>query len=398
MASNQNGVNLSQPLVPIFQGSNYGVWSTKMKTLFLSQDLWDLVENGYGEEEVAAETLKDIRKRDAKALFFIQQVVDESIFPRIEAVTRSKEAWDMLRMAYQGTTKVMTVKLQTLRRKFDNFIMEEDDVLDDYVSKVIDVVNQIRKYGEDLSEQRVVEKILRSLPRKYDHVVATIEESKDLSVLTVDELQGSLYSHDDRMKRYDNASVENAFYSRVQYSHGGKGTSETNFNDWRGGNSSRGRRRDSEEDETESLLIACFIAKECSPEVWYIDNGCSNHMTSELSLFSNLDRLVTSRITLGDGTIRIAKGKGTVQLNSLGLNCIHNVLYVSYLNSNLLSVGQFMVDGYSLVFEEFNCCIFKDKSKKYLLASVLMAKNKIFPYNFATDDRLALKAESFDVN
>ncbi|KAK5772832.1 hypothetical protein PVK06_049131 [Gossypium arboreum] len=102
MASNQNGVNLSQPLVPIFQGINYGVWSTKMKTLFLSQDLWDLVENGYSEEEVAAETLKDIRKRDAKALFFIQQAVDESIFPRIEAVTRSKEAWDTLRMAYQG--------------------------------------------------------------------------------------------------------------------------------------------------------------------------------------------------------------------------------------------------------------------------------------------------------
>ncbi|XP_017639751.1 receptor-like protein 6 [Gossypium arboreum] len=54
MASNWNGVNLSQPLVPIFQGSNYGVWSTKMKTLFLSQDLLDLVENRYGEEEVAA--------------------------------------------------------------------------------------------------------------------------------------------------------------------------------------------------------------------------------------------------------------------------------------------------------------------------------------------------------
>ncbi|KAK8261643.1 hypothetical protein V6Z11_D13G201900 [Gossypium hirsutum] len=324
----------------------------------------------------------------------------------------------------------MTVKLQTLRRKFDNFIMEDDDVLDDYVSKVIDVVNQIRKYGEDLSEQRVVEKILKSLPRKYDHVVAAIEESKDLSVLTIDELQGFPYSHDDRMKRYDNASVENAFYSRSQYSRGGKGTNETNFNDWRGGNSSRGRRRgraggrfngqnqryrdddkgensspkqcyyckrfghierfcklkekqanlaheDSEEDETESLFVACFSAKKCSPEVWYIDSGCSNHMTRELSPFSNLDKSVTSRITLGDGTIRVAKGKCTIQMNSLGLNCVHNVLYVPDLDSNLLSVGQFMVDGYSLVFEEFNCCIFKDKSKKHLLASVPMFKTHV---------------------
>ena len=39
-------------------------------------------------------------------------------------------------------------------------------------------------------------------------------------------------------------------------------------------------------------------------------------------------------------------------LNSFGLNSIQNVLYVPRLNSNLLSVGKFMLDGYSLLFEE----------------------------------------------
>jgi hypothetical protein len=38
-----------QPQIPIFKGENYGFWSIKMKTLFLSQELWDLVENGYTE-------------------------------------------------------------------------------------------------------------------------------------------------------------------------------------------------------------------------------------------------------------------------------------------------------------------------------------------------------------
>ena len=41
-----------------------------------------------------------------------------------------------------------------------------------------------------------------------------------------------------------------------------------------------------------------------------------------------------------------------MMLNSFGLKSIQNVLYVPHLNSNLLSVGKFMLGGYSLLFEE----------------------------------------------
>jgi hypothetical protein len=52
-----------------------------MKTLFISQDLWYLVEKYYLATVVSADTLKEIRKKDVKVLFFIQQIVVESIFP-----------------------------------------------------------------------------------------------------------------------------------------------------------------------------------------------------------------------------------------------------------------------------------------------------------------------------
>ena len=86
----------------ILKGKRYKAWSTKMKTLFISQDLWELIEKGYTEEGVVAESLRDHRKKDAKALFFIQQAVDETIFPRIEAATKAKEAWDLLQKRFQG--------------------------------------------------------------------------------------------------------------------------------------------------------------------------------------------------------------------------------------------------------------------------------------------------------
>ena len=41
--------NLTQPQIPQFNGKNYEYWSIKMKTLFCSQKLQDLVENGFTE-------------------------------------------------------------------------------------------------------------------------------------------------------------------------------------------------------------------------------------------------------------------------------------------------------------------------------------------------------------
>ena len=108
------------------------------------------MEKGYIEDRVAAKTLRDLRKKDAKALFFIQKAMDDVIFRHISTATRSKEAWDGLNTTYKGTVKVVTFKLQTLCRKFESFLMRDGDVLSDYISNVIDVVNQIRKYGEDL--------------------------------------------------------------------------------------------------------------------------------------------------------------------------------------------------------------------------------------------------------
>ena len=143
MANNPNGVSLLQPAIPIFQGSNYEVWSIKMKTLFISQDLWDLVERGYPIEGVIANAL-----RDAKALFFIQYVVDDAISPRISTETKSKEAWDALKNGYQGTEQVLIVKLHILLRRFESFFMKDGGSLDGYFNNLLEAVNQMKKYGE----------------------------------------------------------------------------------------------------------------------------------------------------------------------------------------------------------------------------------------------------------
>jgi len=70
-----------------------------MKVLYGSQELWDIVERGYTEVENQSELtnqqlveLRENRKKDKKALFFIYQAVDEFIFESISTATSAKAA------------------------------------------------------------------------------------------------------------------------------------------------------------------------------------------------------------------------------------------------------------------------------------------------------------------
>ncbi|KAG8647627.1 hypothetical protein MANES_09G091166v8 [Manihot esculenta] len=73
MASNGNIVSIYQPAISIFKDENFEFWNIKIRTLFKSQDLWDLVEKGYPDPDEETR-LKENKKKDSKALFFIEQV------------------------------------------------------------------------------------------------------------------------------------------------------------------------------------------------------------------------------------------------------------------------------------------------------------------------------------
>ena len=128
--------NYAQNIVPIFTGESYDFWSTQMKTLFISQDLWDLIKEGYEQPEdlstLAAAKLKEYKQnkqRDARALLFIQQGVSKTIFPRISGATKSKEAWEILKKQFSGYDKVISIKLQNLWREFENLQMKENEIV-----------------------------------------------------------------------------------------------------------------------------------------------------------------------------------------------------------------------------------------------------------------------------
>jgi len=70
--------------------------------------------------------------------------------------------------------------------------MKEDENIHDYYMNVLDIPNSFDSLGEKLTDEKLVRKILRSLPKIFDMKVTAVEEALDISNMKVDELIGSL--------------------------------------------------------------------------------------------------------------------------------------------------------------------------------------------------------------
>ena len=83
------------------------------------------------------------------------------------------------------------------------------------------------------------------------------------------------------------------------------------------------------------------MAEEKSEDIWFLDSGCSNHMTGNISMFSMLDENVKSVVTLVTDSKVSIKGKGRVSvLTKKGEGrSISYVYYVPNMKCNLLSIG-----------------------------------------------------------
>jgi hypothetical protein len=77
--------------------------------------------------------------------------------------------------------------------------MDEKEDIATYFLRVDEVFNAIIGLGEDINESLVVQKVLRSLLLKYDAKVSSIEETRDLTKMTMDELHGSLIEYEMRI-------------------------------------------------------------------------------------------------------------------------------------------------------------------------------------------------------
>ncbi|XP_075083403.1 uncharacterized protein LOC142167144 [Nicotiana tabacum] len=213
------------------------------------------------------------------------------------ACESAKEAWDKLKEEFEGSNRVKSVRGLTLKREFELLKMKDSDSVEEYCSKLMEIVNQIRILGENFPDQKVVEKILVSLPDKQ------------------------------------------------KQNQSGQSSQRVNFAD------------DYQVGKSEEEVFMASHTSHVDGCNWYVDSACTRHMAIDENLFVTLDRSDRTKVKLGNGALVQAQGRGSVKFPcDEGMKLIHDVLYVPNLTQNLLSVAQLLHKNYSLNFKDKKMC------------------------------------------
>ncbi|XP_069145684.1 uncharacterized protein [Solanum lycopersicum] len=110
-----------------------------------------------------------------------------------------------------------------------------------------------------------------------------------------------------------------------------------------------------------------FVSERSSSQCWYMDSGCSNHMTGDVENFLSLKTLQGGGVSFGDGMKGYILGHGKVG-RSLE-DSIDNVYHVDGLKYSLLCVSQICDKGNEVKFTSEKCIVVSLTTKKVILTA-----------------------------
>ncbi|XP_047251582.1 uncharacterized protein LOC124886699 [Capsicum annuum] len=197
--------NFSQITPSVFDGENYHLWAVRMETYLEASDLWEAVQEDYDVvllpdnptvAQIKNQKEKKTRKSKVKVTLFAS--VSPIIFMRIMTLKSPKEIWDYLKEEYTEDERIRGMKVLNLIREFELQKMKESETVKEYSDRLLDIVNKVRLFGTKFKDSRIVEKILVTVPERYEVSITTLKNTKDLSKITLAELLNTLQAQEQR--------------------------------------------------------------------------------------------------------------------------------------------------------------------------------------------------------
>ncbi|CAO2162747.1 unnamed protein product [Urochloa humidicola] len=152
-----------------------------MKLKMKARHLWEAIEPG----GVAPH-------EDCMALKAIASAVPTEMVASLLTKETALEAWNAVKERRIDSDQVQRTEAQRLLREFENMCFTSSESIDDYTMRLQNIVATLETVGETIPPRRVVEKLLRTVPKSLRQVAVAIQVSADLATLTLEDASGRL--------------------------------------------------------------------------------------------------------------------------------------------------------------------------------------------------------------
>nr|GEX84139.1 zf-CCHC domain-containing protein/DUF4219 domain-containing protein/UBN2 domain-containing protein [Tanacetum cinerariifolium] len=187
---------------PLIESDGFNYWKNRFETYVKSKDLdlWYVITYGdfppvqnnpkTKKDEIVPfdkqnDDLKKKLAKNNKSKMVIYNALPHTEYERIFMCKTVKEIWDTLLITHQGNSQVKDNKIDLLVQQYEQIMIPKEELIDKGFARFDTIITSLKALDEGFSIKNYVRKILRAK-------VTDIEESKDLTSISLDELIGKL--------------------------------------------------------------------------------------------------------------------------------------------------------------------------------------------------------------
>ena len=135
---------------------------------------------------------KKLIGKNNEAKMMLYNALPKKEYERVFLCKTAKDIWQSLIVTHQGNSQVKDNKIDLLVQQYEQFVISEDEIIDNAFARFNTIITSLKALDESFCSKNFVRKFLRALHPKWRAKVTAIEESMDLSSMSLDELIGNL--------------------------------------------------------------------------------------------------------------------------------------------------------------------------------------------------------------
>mmetsp|Transcript_14864 Transcript_14864/g.25335 ORF Transcript_14864/g.25335 Transcript_14864/m.25335 type:complete len:1270 (-) Transcript_14864:150-3959(-) len=296
------------------------------------------------ENDIKTDTENDTPKNENKGLRIIRMSVNDSILPVIQNLTTVKETLDTLESKFGAKDP----KLR--QRKMVQFFQEKklsNENINEYIGRITGIYNEINSLKAEgvieLNDEILKSKIISGLDISHQEEILSWPES-EISITNIGIYFNKINLSQDGYMLNINKKKKNSYCKYCKK----KGHNEKNC--FKKNNKSR--------------ATALYTNYNDIDSNWYLDSGCSHHITGDASqILEFYDDTINEKFSIADNTIIHVNKHGKCRVFG-NPKCLYlkDVYFSNDIKKNLISISMLIKDGFDVKFSKHKCDIFKNNN------------------------------------